>query len=56
MIEDKELGVKVAESPIEAIWENVKRKAQEALNHGEVEKEINLILIKTANEKLKVLT
>ena len=53
MIEDKDLGLKVAENPIEALWarvlENTKQRITELENTLIVEK----ALIETAERKLK---
>ena len=55
MIEDKDLGLKVAETPEEALWERVRKAREQTIKDLEesliVEKEI----LKTAESKLREL-
>ena len=53
MIEDKKLGVKIAENPEEAKWDNIKTKAEEGIEGNKIEIEINQAIAKLAEEKLK---
>jgi len=46
MIEDKELGLKVAENQEEAIWETVRREAEQLIKQSEN----NLIVQKAMKE------
>lgn len=53
MIEDKNLGLKVAENPDEARWEGIKERAEKNIIDNETEMEISRAIIKLAEEKLK---
>ena len=53
MIEDKKNGVKIAESPEEQKWENIKNRATESIEQSRIEIEINEAIVKLAEEKLK---
>ena len=56
MIEDKKIGLKVAENKEEAQWENVRRKAEIAIDEASLEVELNELILRYANKKLKSLT
>ena len=47
MIEDAELGLKVAENPIEALWESVRKEAEMLIKQSE-----NNLIIQTAMKEL----
>jgi len=49
MIEDKKDKIKIAESPIEALWENVKKESEALIKQSEN----NLIIQKAMNEMAK---
>lgn len=53
MIEDKKLGLKVAENPKEALWEQVKQQAEITIKQAENSIEVNTELLKLAKKKLK---
>jgi len=53
MIEDKKLGVKIAENPIEAKWESIKKRAIEGIEQSKIEIEINQAIVELAERKLK---
>lgn len=53
MIEDKELGLKVAVNDEEAKWINIEKKAKEGIENNQTEIEINKAIMKLAEEKLK---
>lgn len=53
MIEDKELGLKVAENPVEALWTNVKREAEMLIRQSENHLIIQNAMKILAEEKLK---
>jgi hypothetical protein len=53
MIEDKELGLKVAEDPEEAMWHELKRKMEIETRQAKAAIELNEILLKHINKKLK---
>jgi len=53
MIEDKKMGIKIAETPEEEKWENIKERAIESIAQGKIEMEINKSIINLAEKKLK---
>jgi len=55
MIEDKKLGLKIAENPAEAKWETIRSRASEAIEQHKTEIEINSAIVRLADEKLKEL-
>lgn len=55
MIEDKELGLKIAENPKEAKWEGIKKQAEKSIEERKTEIEINKAIIELAEKKLKSL-
>jgi len=55
MIEDKKLGLKIAESEDEAAWDSILAAAKKAQENGKRELDINKAIEKLAEEKLKEL-
>ena len=55
MIENKELGVKIAENPTEELWENVKRNSETRIKEMENALIIERALLEMCEEKLKSL-
>lgn len=53
MIEDKEMGLKIAKDPIEALWETVKREAEMLIKQSENNLIIQRAMLKMAEKKLK---
>lgn len=53
MIEDKD--VKIAETPIEALWTQVKEKAEKDIRTAKIEIEINKAVIELAEKSLTLL-
>ena len=53
MIEDKEHGIKIAENPVEALWENVRREAEILIKSSENNLIIQKAMLELAAEKLK---
>lgn len=53
MIEDKDLGVKIAENTDEAFWTETKQKCTEAIAAEERNMKINMKLIELCEEQLK---
>ena len=53
MIENEELGLKVAENPEEKLWAEIKDKATDAIVRSKVEIEIQEAIIKLAETKIK---
>ena len=53
MIEDKELGVKIAENTDEEFWTNTKQKCEDAIDAEERNLKINQTMIKLCEEQLK---
>ena len=54
MIEDKSLGVKIAENSDEAFWTETKEKCEEAMKAEHRNLKINDRIIKLCNEQLKL--
>jgi hypothetical protein len=52
MIENKELGVKIAETTNESFWEDTKQKCKEAIEAEERNLKINRTMIKLCEEQL----
>lgn len=52
MIEDKELGLKIAESPLEALWGQVLRESELLIKQSENNLIIQNAINKLAKEKL----
>lgn len=55
MIEDKEMGVKIAENSNEAFWTETKQKCTEAIAAEERNLKINKQIIKLCDEELKLI-
>ena len=55
MIENKELGLKIAESDEEMLWENVKREAEALIKQSKNNLIIQKELLKLSQNKLKTL-
>lgn len=53
MIEDKKLGLKVAEDPVEEAWQHVKDNATKQISDMKIAFEIQEAVIKLAETKLK---
>ena len=53
MIEDKELGLKIAENPEEKFWIMMKEKTEKAINDCEHEIIVQAHVLDLCNEKLK---
>jgi len=53
MIEYKELGLKVAENPIEALWESVRKEAEMLIKQSENNLIIQAAMKELAETKLK---
>jgi len=53
MIEDKELGIKIAENPDEAFWTETKEKCKDALAAEERNMKINKKMLELCEEELK---
>lgn len=53
MIENKELGLKVAENPQEEIWNTIKDNTQTRINNSEIQIEVDKIILQYASDKLK---
>ena len=53
MIEDKELGLKIAENPVEAKWVEIKDRMEKSIVNSKIEIEISKKLIQLANRKIK---
>jgi len=53
MIEEKELGLKIAENTDEAFWTETKQKCMEAIAAEERNLKINKRIIELCNEQLK---
>ncbi len=53
MIEDTDLGLKIAENKIEEFWANAKKKAEESIFNAEREIELNKCLITLAISKIE---
>jgi len=54
MIEDKELGLKVAETTDESFWTETKEKCEEAIAAEERNLKINHRMIELCDEELKL--
>lgn len=52
MIEDKELGLKIAEDSDEAIWARIKKNSEKEIKNNEVEIIINTHILQLANSML----
>lgn len=52
MISDKDLGLKVAETPEEKLWHEMKEKAEQMIRVNLAENEIQAEIIKLADRKL----
>jgi len=55
MIENKELGVKIAENPTEELWENVKRNSETRIKEMENALIVERAFLEMCEEKLKSL-
>ena len=53
MIEDKKLGMKLAENAEEAEWERIKEKAKEDIKQMQRAIEINKVIVLLAEKKKK---
>ena len=56
MIEDKELGLKIAENSDEAFWTETKEKCMRAIEAEERNLKINKRMIELCEEQLKIIT
>lgn len=56
MIEDEELGLKIAESSDEAYWHELKDKCIKAIEAEERNLKINKRMIELCEEQLKIIT
>ena len=54
MIEDREIGLKIAESPEEKFWQDMKKKCEDMLKQCEHEIIIQNAIKALSDEKLKV--
>ena len=54
MIEDKEMGIKVAETKEEGAWARVKDQATKSIEDSKIAIEINEVILKLAETKLDV--
>lgn len=53
MIEDKDLGLKIAQDPIEAIWIQIEEKAIKDIRNAKIEIELSEHILKLAEAKKK---
>jgi len=53
MIEDKKIGLKIAEDKEEEFWTKAKEKVEQSIFNSEKEIEINKEVLKLCNDKLK---
>jgi len=53
MIENKELGLKVAEEPLEALWTSVKLEAEQLIKQSENNIIIQKAVLEIAEDRLK---
>ena len=53
MIKDEKLGLKIAENPVEARWEEVRSAMERNLVNGNIDIEINQLILDYAKRKLK---
>lgn len=53
MIEDKKLGVKIAENQLEALWMQVKREGEALIKQSENNLIIQKAMLELAEKKLK---
>ena len=53
MIEDKEMGIKVAENKVEAFWTEMKTKVEKDIEMNEHNIEIGKHILKLAEQRLK---
>ena len=56
MIENKELGVKIAENPDEVFWAETKEKCLEAMNSENRNLKINIKIIELCDEQVKIIS
>ena len=54
MIEDKELGLKVADNPEERLWIGIKERAEQAILQSKAEIEIQKENLRLGEERLKI--
>lgn len=54
MIEDKEIGLKLAENKEEAIWKTIKDKANQSILNNSIDTEINQLILKYIEDNHKV--
>lgn len=54
MIENDELGLKVAKDKKEELWINIKERAERSILQSEAEKEIQEEILKLCEKKIKV--
>ena len=52
MIEDKELGLKIAENTNEAIWERTRKRCESEIKEMEIGIEINKCILALAKSKI----
>ena len=55
MIEDKAIGLKIAENPEEAYWTQTKNKCETSIDLMKKEIELNEVILKYASEKLELM-
>ena len=53
MIENKKLGLKIAEDPIEALWTSVKTEAEQLIKQSKNNQIIQEAMLELAESKLK---
>lgn len=53
MIENEELGLKVAENPTEKLWIGIKERAEQAIISSQAEIEIQEKILELAKTKIK---
>ena len=53
MIEDKEIGLKIAENPEEAFWEDIRKESKELIIQKKKELMLQEAILETAEKKIK---
>ena len=53
VIENKELGIKIAENTDEAFWESTKTKIEESIKADERNRKINEVILKLCEKEVK---
>lgn len=54
MIEDKDLKIKIAESPKEEIWQTIKENTEKRIDQSEIQIEVDKHLLEFIKTKIKV--